>query len=335
MKVVFRVDSSAQIGSGHLMRCLTLARRFHKEKKAEILFLSRDLPGNLTELVLDQGYRLALLQRIEPEKSCTGYASWLTVTQDEDAKDCIEILHEKMPIDVLVVDSYAIDETWEKQIRPLVRKIFAIDDLANRKHDCDILLDQNFYLDKDTRYQGLVPENCQLLLGPQHALLREEFYEAKKHLRKRDGRIRNILVFYGGCDLTNETMKALQAIVMLDGCERLTVNVIVGARNPHRNEVKDFCRQHSFLNYYCQVDNIAEFMIEADLSLGAGGTTTWERYFLDLPTIVTAVAKNQESACLAYDEAGIIKYIGASDRVTVKHIKEILGHMLLSHENKF
>ena len=310
MKVVFRVDSSAQIGSGHLMRCLTLARRFHKEKKAEILFLSRDLPGNLTELVLDQGYRLALLQRIEPEKSCTGYASWLTVTQDEDAKDCIEILHEKMPIDVLVVDSYAIDETWEKQIRPLVRKIFAIDDLANRKHDCDILLDQNFYLDKDTRYQGLVPENCQLLLGPQHALLREEFYEAKKHLRKRDGRIRNILVFYGGSDLTNETMKALRAIARIDGCGQLTVNVVVGASNPYRGEVKAFCQQYEFLHYYCQVDNLAEFMSEADLSLGAGGTTTWERCFLGLPTIVTAIAENQVKICEDCAIKKLIYYLG-------------------------
>lgn len=325
MKVVFRVDSSEQIGSGHLMRCLTLARQFHKEKKAEILFLSRDLPGNLTKLVLDQGYCLVLFQRIKPEKFCTGYASWLTVTQDEDAKDCIEILHEEMPIDVLVVDSYAIDETWERQIRPLVRKIFAIDDLANRKHDCDFLLDQNFYLDKNMRYQGLVPENCLLLLGPQHALLREEFYEAKKHLRKRDGRIKNILVFYGGSDRTNETIKALQAIVRIDGCNRLTVNVIVGSSNPYRDEVKDFCQQYEFLHYYCQVDNIAKFMNEADLSLGAGGTTIWERCFLGLPTIVTAVAENQLKICEDCAKAGYIVYLGINKTVTVQTIyRELL-----------
>lgn len=310
MLVCFRVDSSRMIGSGHLMRCLTLAGQLYKEKQADILFLSRDLPENLTKLVRGQGYRLALLPRVATDESLTGYASWLTVTQDEDAKDCIKIMSEEVPIEIMVVDSYAIDETWEKQIRPFVRKIMVIDDLANRKHDCDILLDQNFYLDKDTRYQELVPKTCQLLLGPQHALLREEFYEAGKHLRNRDGRIRNILVFYGGSDLTNETMKALQAIVRLDNCNRLTVNVIVGASNPHRNKVKMFCQQYEFLHYYCQVDNIAEFMNKADLSLGAGGTTTWERCFLGLPTIVTAIAENQVKICEDCATKGLIYYLG-------------------------
>ena len=320
MKAVFRVDSSTQIGSGHLMRCLTLAGQLHKEKQAEILFLSRDLPGNLAKLVQEKGYRLVLLSRVEENAALEGYAKWLMVTQDEDARECIDVLREEAPVDMLVVDSYAIDERWESQVRSFVQKIMVIDDLANRKHDCDILLDQNFYLDKDARYYGLVPEHCQLLLGPQHALLREEFYEAKKHLRKRDGEIRNILVFYGGSDLTNETMKALQAIVRLENCSALTVNVIVGGSNPYKNEVEAICQQYDFFHYYCQVDNIAEFMNAADLALGAGGTTTWERCFLGLPTLVTAIAGNQVEICKACSRAGYIRYLGLSSEVTVQQI---------------
>ena len=323
----FRVDSSRTVGSGHLMRCLTLAGKLHKKKQADILFLSRDLPGNLTKLVREQGYQLALMPRVEADESLTGYASWLTVTQDEDAKDCIKVLSEEVPIDIMVVDSYAIDETWEKQIRPFARKIMVIDDLANRKHDCDILLDQNFYQNKDTRYQGLVPESCQLRLGPQHALLREEFYEVRKYQRKRDGRIRNILVFYGGIDLTNETMKALQAIVMLDGCNQFTVNVIVGASNPYQDEIEAFCQQYGFIHYYCQVDNIAEFMSEADLSLGAGGTTIWERCFLGLPTIVTAIAQNQEQGCIDCAKLNFIEYIGCADNVTRGNVMDAIKRM--------
>ena len=320
MKAVFRVDSSTQIGSGHLMRCLTLAGQLHKEKQAEILFLSRDLPGNLAKLVQEKGYRLALLPRVEENTALEGYAKWLTVTQDEDARECMDVLCEEAPVDMLVVDSYAIDERWESRVRSFVQKIMVIDDLANRKHDCDILLDQNFYLDKDARYHGLVPEHCQLLLGPQHALLREEFYEAKKHLRKRDGEIRNILVFYGGSDLTNETMKALQAIVRLENCSALTVNVIVGGSNPYKNEVEAICQQYDFFHYYCQVDNIAEFMNAADLALGAGGTTTWERCFLGLPTLVTAIAENQVEICKDCSRAGYIRYLGLSFEVTVQQI---------------
>lgn len=318
MKVVFRVDSSTAIGSGHLMRCLTLAGQLYKEKQAEIIFLSRDLQGDLTTFVREKGYRLVLLPCVQKNATLEGYAKWLTVTQDQDAWECIDVLRKEVPIDMLVVDSYAIDEKWERKIRPFVWKIMVIDDLANRKHECDILLDQNFYLDKDIRYQGLVPENCQLLLGPQHALLREEFYEAKKHLRKRDGKIHNILVFYGGSDLTNETMKALQAIVMLENCNALAVNVIVGGSNPHKEEVEVFCQQYEFFHYFCQVDNIAEFMNEADLALGAGGTTTWERCFLGLPTIVTAIAENQVGICEDCSVAGYIDYVGKHEMVTAE-----------------
>lgn len=330
MKIVFRVDSSTQIGSGHLMRCLTLAGQLHKEKQAEILFLSRDLPGNLAKLVQEKGYRLVLLSRVEENAALEGYAKWLMVTQDEDARECIDVLREEAPVDMLVVDSYAIDERWESQVRSFVQKIMVIDDLANRKHDCDILLDQNFYLDKDARYYGLVPEHCQLLLGPQHALLREEFYEAKKHLRKRDGEIRNILVFYGGSDLTNETMKALRAIVQLENCTTLMVNVIVGGSNPYKTEIELFCQQYPFFHYYCQVDNIAEFMNAADLALGAGGTTTWERCFLELPAIVTAIAENQVRVCEDCAGAGFILYLGKFQKVTIKKVYDVLNGIQLN-----
>lgn len=319
-KVVFRVDSSTVIGSGHLMRCLTLAARLQKQYQAEIFFLSRDLLGNLAELAQKKGYQLVLLPRAEENTALVDYGKWLTVTQDQDAQDCIDVLRKEAPIDMLVVDSYAIDAAWENQLRPFVRKIMVIDDLANRKHDCDILLDQNFYLDKDTRYQGLVPKNCQLCLGPQHVLLREEFYEVKKHLRERDGEIHNILVFYGGSDLTNETLKALQAIIRLKTCSTLTVNVIVGASNPYKTKIEAFCQQYDFFHYYCQVDNIAEFMDTADLALGAGGTTTWERCFLGLPAFVTAIAENQVRICKECSRAGYIQYLGRSSEVTVQRI---------------
>jgi UDP-2,4-diacetamido-2,4,6-trideoxy-beta-L-altropyranose hydrolase len=319
MKVIFRVDSSTQIGSGHLMRCLTLAGQLQKKYGAEVGFISRDLSGNLHALIREQGYKLFVLPRAAEDKSLTGYAAWLTVPQVVDADDTVHILQRMDKPDLLVIDSYAIDSVWEKKLRPYVEKIMVIDDLANRPHDCDILLDQNFYLDKEHRYDGLVPVDCRLKLGPEHALLREEFYDARKHLRQRDGSIRNILVFYGGSDLTNETMKALQAIVKLQRSD-IQVNVIVGSSNPHKAEVKAFCQQYSFLQYYCQVDNIAEFMNEADLSLGAGGTTTWERCFLGLPAIVTAVAENQVRICEDCAKAGLIKYVGSSKLVTVQDI---------------
>lgn len=305
MKVVIRVDSSATIGSGHLIRCLTLAERMRKEKNAEVHFISRELEGNLNYKTKAAGFFLHVLPRHPVDERLEGYAAWLTVRQAVDAVETKDVLRGLGKAALLVVDNYALDIQWEREMRTFADEIFVIDDLANRKHDCDILLDQSFYVNMDTRYTSLVPANCKLFLGPAYALLREEFYREREHLRKRSGIVQNLLIFYGGSDLTNETMKAVHAVVGT-GATNITVNVIVGASNPHKDEIITFCRDYNFLNVHVQVNNMAEFMNEADLALGAGGSTIWERCFFELPSIVTSVADNQRPIC---ENAAVMKYI--------------------------
>ena len=331
MRAVFRADSSTVIGSGHLMRCLTLAERMRKEKNAEVHFISRNLEGNLHGKIKDAGFTLHVLPRHTFNEDLKGYAAWLTVPQKLDAAETKDILQVFGKFDRLVVDNYALDITWEQEMRPFVDEIFVIDDLANREHDCDILLDQNFYLDKEIRYVGLVPESCKLLLGPHHALLREEFYEARKHLRHRNGRLRNILVFYGGSDLTNETMKALHALQVFHETQpEIAVDVIVGGSNPHQQKIKKFCEApdvKKWMWYHLQVSNMAEYMARADLMLGAGGSTTWERCLLELPAIVTAIADNQVRIAEDCAAKGWIDYIGWHDEVTVERLVHELHQM--------
>lgn len=323
MKVVFRVDSSSKVGSGHLMRCLTLAQKLKKEKNAEVYFLMRNLEGNLIDLVNAKGFTSYVLPKMEDNISLHGYEEWLTVSQELDAEQSINIIKVIGDIDLIVIDSYAIDILWEKQIRPFVKQIMVIDDLANRKHDCDILLDQNLYEDMLTRYDGLVPSRCKMCLGPQYVLLREEFYNTKRNLRERDGSINDILIFFGGVDATNETEKTLQAIELLE-LEDVNVNVVVGNSNVYKDKIKEHCAVHENWHYYCQVNNIAELMAKADLAIGAGGTTTWERCFLGLPAIVVAVAENQIKVAEVCASRGIVLYLGTSAVVTVSSIKNIL-----------
>ena len=323
MNVVFRVDASLQIGSGHLMRCLTFAERLHKSEDANITFITRDLEGNLIDLIKLQGYSVFVLPRSADErKDLCGYEAWLTVDKETDAAETETVLREMPWIDFLIIDSYAIDAVWERKIRPHVRKIVVIDDLANRVHDCDILLDQNFYLDKDTRYNGLVPESCRCFLGPQYLLLRQEFYDIRKRLRKRTGKIERILVFYGGVDLTNETEKAISAILKSGIVAH--VDVIVGQGNPHKKKIRVLCNQHENMIYHCQVSNIGDYMNASDISLGGGGTATWERCFLGLPTIVTSVADNQTASFIACGKAGYIWYLGVASEVQEETIKQAL-----------
>lgn len=338
MLAAIRADASTSIGSGHVMRCLTLAHRVQKEKNAKVVFVMRVLSGNLIDVVEKQGFEVLKLPPANQKYSLSGYGLWLTVPMEVDAQQTIEVLQHYLQehgcdvVDRLIVDSYALDEQWELMLRPYCREIMVIDDLANRRHDCDILLDQNFYLNKDVRYAGLVPEHCKMLLGPEHALLREEFREAKKHLRKRDGTIKNILVFYGGSDLTNETEKAIEALVQLhDEGYNFTADVITGVSNSRREKIEKICSKYHFLHYYCQVSNMAEFMNKADLMLGAGGSTTWERLYMELPALVTAVAENQIQGCEDCSQAGIIDYLGINDDVRVDTILEALHKKLDKH----
>lgn len=357
MEVAIRVDSSAQIGSGHLMRCLTLAEK-RKQQGDRVVFVCRDLEGNLAQLVQDKGYELLLLPRAEENKELTGYAAWLTVSQERDAAETIAALQSRKLgaeqgrlADMLVIDSYAIDIAWESRLRPYVQEIFVIDDLANRQHDCDTLLEQNFKTDGQHRYDGLVPPNCKMLLGPKYALLRQEFYETRKKMSRHRDRIRNILVFYGGSDLTNETAKAVEALLALRdrmqhgkngeaangktytaGCLDMdfTADVIVGGSNRHGGEIKRLCQGKSFIHLHGQVDNMAELMAQADLALGAGGATTWERCFMGLPAIVTAIADNQLEGCQDCSQAGLIEYIGTAENVTAEKLQEAI--LLMTQE---
>jgi UDP-2,4-diacetamido-2,4,6-trideoxy-beta-L-altropyranose hydrolase len=173
-----------------------------------------------------------------------------------------------------------------------VGKLMVIDDLANRKHKCDILLDQNYLEDYGGRYEGLAPNHCLQLLGPKYVLLRKEFNDALEIPIKRDGSIRNILVFYGGTDPTNETLKTLKALSKLN-FKIKTIEVIVGSSNKFKEQIRSFCNTHSNMYYHEQVKNMALFMSKADLAIGAGGTTTWERCFLGLPSLTVLIAENQ------------------------------------------
>lgn len=323
MKIVFRVDSSVDIGSGHYMRCLALASRL--KKKAEIFFVSRNLNGSLNSLAKKYG-KLIELPKTQCKQELSAYERWLTVTSEIDAAQTKEVIS-YLSADCLIVDHYALGESWEKIMRPYVKKIMVIDDLANRKHDCDILLDQNYYMDMHDRYTGLIPKHCRLLVGPAFALLRDGFYQIRKKRRVRTGEIKNILVFFGGVDAVNETFKTLKAIENLKRRD-IQVNVVVGKNNLLKNEIEQFCAAKDNMKFFCQIDYMAQLMNEADLAIGAGGSTVWERCYLDLPSIVISVAQNQVQICEDCAKLNFIFYLGSFDRVTVNNIEKAILKMM-------
>ena len=337
MNVVFRVDASVRIGSGHLMRCLTLANVM-RDQGAEVLFVCRDLPGNLCHLLRKRGFRVqqlpdpVLYHQGERREADGDLAPEVDAQTDADETMAVLVAESKRNtnrgIDLLVVDHYALDFSWEEKMRPWTRSIMAIDDLADRRHDCDILLDQNYYNNLDDRYESLLPDHCLRLLGPKYALLRPEFLVERQRLRKRDGIVRQMLVFFGGNDPSNETGKALQAIQMLGEVD-IAVDVVVGAGNPHQDQIRLLCSRIPGTCFHCQIDNMAELMAGADLAIGAGGTAMWERCYLGLPSLVVIIADNQLQTVMAAAGAGAVISAGPKESLRPEklahHINELIS----------
>ncbi len=325
MNVAIRCDASHDIGTGHVMRCLTLADQL-RDKGAVVTFISRDHAGNISDVIEKHGFsvhRLPFIAANSDKVFESEYARWLAASVETDAFETGAWLKSRnRSIDLLVVDHYALGAEWEIAARPLVSRIMVIDDLANRRHDCDLLLDQNRLASSDNCYDGLVPADCRNLIGPGYALLRPEFVRMRAESEQaRDSR--RLFLFFGGSDPTDETGKAVRALTMLRDYD-LTADVVVGQTNPHRAAVEKTCRQMPGMAYHSQVDNMAELMARAGLGLGAGGVTTYERCCLGLPTLITAIAENQIAIGEGADEHGVARYLGRSSEVTAEMIAEAI-----------
>lgn len=331
MKVTFRVDASTSIGTGHVMRCLALAEAL-RQRGIQIRFVCREHTGNLVALLHQNAMPVMTLpaQAINDVTSAEDYAAWLGVAQAEDAEQTIEALNGEKP-DWLVVDHYGLDIEWEQRLRQHVGKLMVIDDLANRHHDCDVLLDQNYSDRGEKRYGDLVPENCRLLLGPRYALLRSEYAAYRKTLRIRDGQLKRVLVFFGGTDPQDMTGLALEALCQA-GLRHLEVDVVVGTYNSRRETLEKQARERPHTTIYGSRPHLADLMAQADLAIGAGGATTWERMCLGLPAVVISIAENQRPACHALAKAQLVHYAGHSADMKIEYLTQLLQQLSLDAE---
>ena len=310
MRVVFRADASVQIGTGHVMRCLTLADELTRQGH-ECRFICRKHKGHLGELISGKGYELTLLpavDRTEPESVAnrnTTYADWLGVPWPQDAEQTLEALI-AFKADWLVVDHYSLDASWEQQVAKAVGLIMVIDDLADRNHECALLLDQNLGR-SPSDYDGLVPQDCQRLIGPDYALLRPEFAELRERSLKRRAQpeSKRILISLGGVDRANVTGQVLSALGATALPWGTHLDIIMGEAAPYLDEVRRQAVRLPFkATVSVNVSDMAERMCLADLSIGAAGGTSWERCCLGLPSVLVILAENQVSGAEALETAG-------------------------------
>lgn len=322
MLVVFRADASVQIGTGHVMRCLTLAEQL-RQHGHQCQFICRDHPGHLGELIEGKGFELHLLAGTAPALANSAdidnsYAQWLGVTWQQDARQTLEVLS-SLAADWLVVDHYALDARWEKGVAAAVGQIMVIDDLADRNHDCAVLLDQNLG-SKAAAYDGKVPDDCIRLIGPQYTLLRPEFARLREGSleRRRHPQLKRILISLGGVDRTNVTGEVLRALSETSLPSDTELDIIMGAAAPYLDEIRDQALHSRFrATVSVSVSDMAERMCRADLSIGAAGSSSWERCCLGLPAILVVLADNQVRGAMALEAAGAVIVIDGPEMINV------------------
>jgi UDP-2,4-diacetamido-2,4,6-trideoxy-beta-L-altropyranose hydrolase len=314
MRFAFRVDASLEIGTGHLIRCLTLADELRR-CGAGATFLCRKDAGQLADLIAARGHQ----------------AEFLNPGQD-DAEQCRALLAEMRP-DWIVVDHYALGRAWEQAVRPFAQRIFVIDDLADRQHDCDLLLDQNLHDGIEDRYGPLVPEHCRQLIGPRFALLRPEFAQFRGKVSRTARPVSRVVVSFGGADAGNETARLILALDDVSAAP-IAVDVVIGPSNPHGQQIRTLASNRPSLALHVGTDRMAELMSRADAFMGAGGSTTWERFCLGLPSLVIAVAENQRPTSQYLGKIGAIDYIGAAPELAADALRAAVSRFLLDHERR-
>lgn len=325
MKIGFRTDASLQIGSGHVYRCLTLADAL-ATRDATCVFICRPHDGNLMELILERGHSVIALGA--PEETQTGTErpdTWLGTDWQTDAGQTHAALS-STSLDWLVVDHYAIDARWEQMLRPACARLMVIDDLADRPHDCDLILDQSLGRVPGD-YAGLLPAWAVVLLGPDYALLRPDFAALRPEslARRVKPKLRRILVTMGGVDKDNVTAQVLDALDASMLPDDLSITVVMGIHAPWLTQLRERAAAMRLpTKVLFGVSDMARLMAESDLSIGAGGTTTWERCTLGLPSVTVVLGDNQLSIAKTLEQAGCT--ISAYDKAECgREIRALLG----------
>lgn len=307
--VLIRADANLEIGSGHVMRCAALGMRL-MARGVKVHFVCVDLPPRLAVTLRDMRFSVTAIRADD-------IADWRA---DLAATTVIAGLIGH--IDWLIVDQYQLGSAWESGMRPHVRRILVIDDLADRSHDCDLLLDQNLHYDAKGRYAPLVPHGTIQYLGPQYALLRPEFDQPGLQ-RSRDGSVKRLLVFFGGTDPGNRTIKVIEALRAL-GSFAPECMIVLGPAHPCRDEIHNSVVGLPKVRVIDATDQMATLMAHADLAIGTCGVAGWERCAIGLPCLVVVTAENQREDAEILHRLGAVMHLGNADEVSASQWEDAI-----------
>ncbi|NLO17328.1 MAG: UDP-2,4-diacetamido-2,4,6-trideoxy-beta-L-altropyranose hydrolase [Arcobacter butzleri] len=298
MNILFRVDSSATIGTGHIMRCLALAKEFEKNS---VIFATQDLQGNINYKIKEAGYEIKLLKN--------------------NSLGELHKLIKQLSINLIIIDSYNISYKFEQRLkkRNPQRVLMVLDDLY-KQHHCDILLNHNIYA-KKSRYKGLVPKNCDIKCGAKYTLLREEFKKAKNLVVDRSQT--SIFVAMGGNDHSNLTQKILQSIQELK--KNILINVVTTKANQHLVSLKEYCEDKENIKLHIDSKEIAFLIKQSSLAIITPSVIANEVYYLDVDMIAIQTAKNQKLMYRFLKQNGYFAMKKFDKKILQEGIEKFLG----------
>lgn len=306
----FRCDADGEIGSGHVVRSVALADELSSDGWTCIFFTHSSTT------------------RWAPALNTSRHdVVWIDQTDETE----VEVMASALPegCDVLVVDHYAWGIDEERSCREWARRLVVIDDLANRRHYCDAIVDTALGRTAD-EYRTLTNDTCRYFLGPDYALLRSQFARVRyRSLKRRSAGLpaKRLFINFGGSDPNNLTTLALKALERT--ATDIAADVVVSSSNPKRDELKRLSASHrNPVELHTDVENIADLMAASDLALGAAGGSSWERCCLGLPTVVVCAADNQRDNATALSTSGAISFVGNYDDIDVSALSEALGQYL-------
>lgn len=332
MNITIRVDSSSQIGTGHVVRCLTLAEEL-RQAGCNVSFLSQNLTGDSQDAIKARCFTVSHVpapNRGSPDRVLEGNIAdtrLLGADWKYDAESVIKALTAtQTPMDWLIVDHYALDARWERLMRPFAKHIMVIDDLANRPHDCDILLDQT-YGTCDSRYERLVPPHCHRLLGTKFTLLRPQFARRRAHLvpaMSLHPRPSKVHVFFGGTDPHRNSLRF--SSLLLENFPTLSIKLAVSTASEIRGELEKLGDRHEpRLRWSDGITDMAENMSGCDIAIGAPGMATWERACLGIPGAYIATAENQVQILEQLAAQRFCAFIGIHHAITDDQFVRAIG----------
>jgi UDP-2,4-diacetamido-2,4,6-trideoxy-beta-L-altropyranose hydrolase len=315
--ILFRVDASETLGKGHLSRCLNLANKLLNERNS-IYFITNTLSSSNSNLIRGFGFK-----HIEISKN----------SNDNGLDETLEITKKLGSVGSIVIDHYQIGFEWEKRVSFLIPRLVVIDDLANRAHHCHYLIDQTLGRLKSD-YTKLVASDCKLLLGSEYSLISRDYTMLReKSIEKRQhtDQLNKILVAFGGGDPSIALLKVSDDLALLE--KKYTIYFVTRSTMDAKDELMaKLNNTHHDVKVFTDISDLSELVYMSDLSVGAGGISSYERCCLGLPTVLIKLADNQSGNASSLQSAGAVYYLGSICDIVRGAIAKAINNIMSNYD---